>query len=89
MRLPRSRGLPDEDVGAYGDAGLVPARPVRVILADGASVGFVYVAERGEIAKLFDDRDQSWWTEGDEKQIPLDVSSIGDAAPAEQDVGGY
>jgi hypothetical protein len=83
--LPRSQGLPDEDVGAYGDAGLVLTRPVRVTLADGASVGFVYVAERGEIVKVFFDRDQSWWTEGDEKQIPVDVSAISDAAPSEQD----
>jgi hypothetical protein len=82
-RLPRSAGLPEQEVGAYGDAEPVPARPLRVSLVDGSTIGFVYVAGRGEIVKVFDDRDQTWWTEGDEKPIPFDVATIAQAAPSE------
>jgi hypothetical protein len=73
--------VPEQEVSGYGDTGLVSTLPVTLSLRSWTWPGLAYVTRRGEIVKLWSEADQSWWTEGDDAEIPLDVSMITVATP--------
>jgi hypothetical protein len=77
----RSAGADVLALEVEGYAGLVSTLPLTIKLRSWTWPGIVYATRRGEIVKLWSEADQSWWTEGDEKEIPFDVSMITEAAP--------